>query len=98
MVIVIPIGNRRFYYNRKINCLPAEGAIKYGDDTEALNPQTCSGSLDWGRGVWEYQSYWNWASSSGFLPDGRTVGLNLGSGFGNLSRAGENAQWYSACG
>jgi hypothetical protein len=46
--------------------------------------------LDWGRGVWEYRSYWNWASASGFLPDGRTIGLNLGCGFGDLSRAGEN--------
>jgi hypothetical protein len=91
MAIVIPIGNRRFYYNRKINCLPAEGMIKYGDGIETLTPATCTGSLDWGRGVWEYQSYWNWASSSGFLPDGRTVGLNLGCGFGDLSKAGENA-------
>jgi hypothetical protein len=91
MTIVIPIGKKRFYYNNKVNCLPAEGIIKYGDSTEMLNPQTCIGSLDWGRGVWEYQSFWNWASSSGFLPDGRTVGLNLGCGFGDLSKAGENA-------
>ena len=91
MAIVIPIGKKRFYYNRKINCLPAEGTIHYGDSIEILDPATCSGSLDWGRGVWEYQSYWNWASSSGFLPDGRTVGLNLGCGFGDLSKAGENA-------
>jgi Protein of unknown function (DUF2804) len=91
MTIVIPIGKKRFYYNRKINCLPAEGIIHYGDRSETLDPATCVGSLDWGRGVWEYQSYWNWASSSGYLPDGRTVGLNLGCGFGDLSRAGENA-------
>lgn len=91
MTIVIPIGAKRFYYNRKINCMPARGAIKYGDLTESLDPQTCLGSLDWGRGVWEYQSYWNWASASGFLPDGRRVGLNLGRGFGDLSKAGENA-------
>jgi hypothetical protein len=91
MSIAIPIGKKRFYYNRKINCLPAEGIIKYGDNIETLTPQTCSGSLDWGRGVWEYQSYWNWASSSGYLDDGRPVGLNLGCGFGDLSRAGENA-------
>jgi len=25
MTIVIPIGRRRFYYNRKINCMPASG-------------------------------------------------------------------------
>jgi hypothetical protein len=91
MTIVIPIGKRRFYYNRKINCMPASGTIKYGEKTETLDPKTCSGSLDWGRGVWEYQSFWNWASSSGFLSDGRTVGLNLGCGFGDLSKAGENA-------
>jgi hypothetical protein len=91
MNIVIPIGKKRFYYNRKINCLPASGLFKYGDTIEVLNPKNCAGSLDWGRGVWEYQSSWNWASASGFLPDGRTVGLNLGCGFGDLSKAGENA-------
>ena len=91
MTIVIPIGERRFYYNRKINCLPASGWIRYGTVEEQLDPARCLGSLDWGRGVWEYRSFWNWASASGFLPDGRTVGLNLGRGFGDLSRAGENA-------
>jgi hypothetical protein len=91
MTIVIPTGNRRFYYNRKINCLPAVGTLRYGDLQETLDPKTCLGSLDWGRGVWEYQSFWNWASASGFLRDGRTVGLNLGCGFGDLSQATENA-------
>ncbi len=90
MTIVIPIGQQRFYYNRKINCLPAEGHLHYGDQTEHLTPSTCLGSLDWGRGVWEYKSFWNWASASGFLPDGRTIGLNLGCGFGDLSKATEN--------
>jgi hypothetical protein len=90
MTIVIPIGVRRFYYNRKINCLRAEGSLRYGDVNENLSPINCLGSLDWGRGVWEYQSFWNWASASGFLPDGRTVGLNLGCGFGDLSAATEN--------
>lgn len=90
MAIVIPIKQRRFYYNRKINCLPASGSIQYGDLDETLDPQTSSGSLDWGRGVWAYSSFWNWASASGFLPDGRRVGLNLGSGFGDTSAATEN--------
>jgi len=91
MNIVIPIGKRRFYYNRKINCLPARGSLRYGDLFLELDPASCLGSLDWGRGVWEYRSYWNWASASGYLPDGRTVGLNLGCGFGDLSNATENA-------
>jgi hypothetical protein len=91
MNITIPIGTKRFYYNHKMNCMPASGTIHYGNLTETLDPSTCLGSLDWGRGVWEYRSFWNWASASGFLPDGRTFGLNLGCGFGDLSRAGENA-------
>jgi hypothetical protein len=91
MNIVIPIGAKRFYYNRKINCMPASGFIHYGEAEETLIPHTCLGSLDWGRGVWEYQSFWNWASASGFLAEGRTIGLNLGCGFGDLSKAGENA-------
>jgi hypothetical protein len=91
MTIVIPISGNRFYYNRKINCLPASGQIRYGDAQETLTPETCLGSLDWGRGVWEYSSFWNWASSSAFLPDGKTIGLNLGEGFGDTSAATENA-------
>jgi hypothetical protein len=91
MNIVIPIGRRRFYYNTKINCLPATGRLEYGATSEALWPNSSLGSLDWGRGVWEYSSFWNWASASGFLPDGRAIGLNFGCGFGDLSRAGENA-------
>ena len=91
MNIIIPIGEKRFYNNTKINCMPTQGYIQYGDQREELQPETCIGSLDWGRGVWEYQSYWNWASTSGFLPDGRTIGLNMGLGFGDLSKATENA-------
>jgi hypothetical protein len=91
MVIVIPIPGRRFYYNRKVNCMPARGRIRIGDLTLDVEPDRCLGNLDWGRGVWEYRSFWVWASASGFLPDGRTVGLNLGFGFGDTSAATENA-------
>jgi hypothetical protein len=91
MNIVIPIGAKRFYNNTKINSMPAQGFILYGNVRVELRPDTCVGSLDWGRGVWEYQSYWNWASASGFLPNGQTIGLNLGQGFGDPSKATENA-------
>jgi hypothetical protein len=90
MTIVIPIAGKRFYYNRKINCLPAQGVIRCGEREEVLDPRRCAGSLDWGRGIWPYRSFWNWASASGFLADGRTVGLNLGRGFGDLGAATEN--------
>jgi hypothetical protein len=90
MTLVIPIEKKRFYYNRKINCMPAEGELRYGQIHEALEPRHAIGSLDWGRGVWAYSSFWNWASASGFLADGRTVGLNLGTGFGDTSAATED--------
>ena len=91
MAIVIPIPGKRFYYNRKVNCMPAEGWVEYGGERVALRPAESLGNLDWGRGVWEYRSFWVWASASGFLPDGRRVGLNLGFGFGDTSAATENA-------
>lgn len=91
MVIVIPIAGKRFYYNRKINCLPAEGWVEYEGERTSLHPTESLGNMDWGRGVWEYKSFWVWASASGFLRDGRSVGLNLGFGFGDTSAATENA-------
>jgi hypothetical protein len=91
MVIVIPIGRKRFYYNRKVNCMPAEGWVKVGTEKITLDPNRDLGNLDWGRGVWEYDSFWVWASASGFLADGRRVGLNMGFGFGDTSAATENA-------
>ena len=90
MTIVIPIQGNRFYYNRKINCMPASGWVEYQNQKFEMDPATCLGSLDWGRGVWEYQSFWVWASASGFLTDRRRIGLNLGFGFGDTSAATEN--------
>jgi len=91
MNIVIPIPPRRFYFNRKVNCMPAGGWVKRGERKVVIEPERSLGNLDWGRGVWDYSSFWVWASASGFLPDGRTVGLNLGYGFGDTTAATENA-------
>jgi hypothetical protein len=90
MTIVIPIPEKRFYYNRKINCMPAQGTLRYGSIQEEIRPESSLGQLDWGRGAWAYRSFWNWASASGFLADGRAVGLNLGCGFGDTSAASED--------
>jgi len=89
-VIVTPIQGDRFYYNRKVNSMPVEGTLRIGDETTVMSPESSLGNLDWGRGVWEYNSFWVWASASGFLGDGRRVGLNMGRGFGDTSAATEN--------
>jgi hypothetical protein len=90
MVITIPIKGNRFYYNRKTNCMPTSGWVEYEGKKFEMNPGTCLATLDWGRGIWEYDSFWVWSSASGFLKDGRRIGLNLGFGFGDTSQATEN--------
>lgn len=89
-VIATPIGDHRFYYNRKINCMPVAGYVQWSGGAIDVDPTTSSGTLDWGRGVWEYNSFWVWASASGFQPGGSRIGLNLGYGFGDTSAATEN--------
>lgn len=90
LTIVIPIPGKRFYYNRKVNCMPAEGWVEYQGRRYEVHAMEILGNLDWGRGVWEYRSFWVWASASARLPGGRTLGLNLGFGFGDASAATEN--------
>jgi len=91
MNLVIPIENKRFYFNRKINCLPANGWVHYLGKKYEITPEIALGNLDWGRGVWAYDSFWVWASASGFTTDQQTIGLNMGYGFGDTSSASENA-------
>jgi hypothetical protein len=90
IVMCTPMGGDRFYYNRKLNGLRASGTISVGERTIAVTPAHHFGQLDWGRGVWPYRTRWLWASANGVLADGSVLGLNLGAGFGDLSRGTEN--------
>ena len=101
-VSVFPYQNRRFFYTRKVNCMPAEGTIEFGWDEDKdsghktrriydIRPDHSLGTLDWGVGVWPYRSFWIWASFSQFLADGRTIGLNAGDGIGNSPEVNDNA-------
>ena len=91
MVIATPFADapRSFYYNQKINCLRASGAVVIGDQTFTFEPETAFGVLDWGRGAWTYDNTWYWASASG-IAEGRSFGFNVGYGFGDTSAATEN--------
>lgn len=90
IVMATPIAEKRFYYNQKINCMPTAGELRVGGKVHRLDADRNMACLDWGRGVWDYSTFWNWASASGRLADGRSFGLNLGCGFGDLSYASEN--------
>lgn len=91
MVIATPFPKapKAFYYNQKINCLPATGQVTVGGDTVVFEPESAFGVFDWGRGVWTYDNTWYWGSASGVV-DGRPFGFNIGYGFGDTSAASEN--------
>lgn len=84
---------RAFYYNRKVNCLAAEGVMQLGDEELVFTKDAAFGVLDWGRGVWPYGDLWYWGSAS-WLLDGKPFGFNIGYGFGDTSKASENAILY----
>ena len=95
MVIATPwkTDEKAFYYNQKINCMPASGKVMYDGKVYELSPETDFGGLDWGRGVWTYDNIWYWGSGSGMV-DGHRFGFNIGYGFGDTSAASENVIFY----
>ena len=94
MVICTPFNKPgHFYYNQKINCMPAEGFVQLGGQKYYFKPEDSMGLLDWGRGVWTYHNTWYWGSASGRV-DGADFGFNIGYGFGDTSAATENMLFY----
>lgn len=97
MVIATPFDkDAHFYYNQKINCMKAEGFVKFDDIDWQFNEENKAlGTLDWGRGVWTYDNTWYWGSGQMVLDDGNVFGFNIGYGFGNTSAASENMLFYN---
>lgn len=95
MVIATPFQEDplAFYYNQKINCMPAQGYIRFGDDVIVFQPDTTFGVFDWGRGVWPKNSTWYWGSASGTLSN-HFFGFNIGYGFGDSTYATENMLFF----
>ena len=89
--VVIPWSTKRFQFTSKQNTLPTEGTLQWGDETIHFNPEDTFACLDLGRGIWPFACFWNWSSFSSRLPDGRTVGVNLGAGWTDGTGMNENA-------
>lgn len=83
----------KFYYNQKINCMPAKGTITIGNTDYEFSPENSFGGLDWGRGNWTYMNRWYWGSASGLL-NGESFGWNIGYGFSDRTPASENMIFY----
>lgn len=86
-------NRKAFYYNQKINCMPAKGHVKLGEKRFEFSPDTAMAGLDWGRGRWTYKNRWYWGSASGYLND-KTFGWNIGYGFTDRTPASENMVFY----
>lgn len=95
IVIATPWKEKKntFYYNQKINCMRAEGYLKYDGVTYEFHKEEDFGTLDWGRGVWTYDNTWYWGSGNCDL-DGHEFGFNIGYGFGDTKAASENIIFY----
>ena len=95
MVIATPWKEKKtaFYYNQKINCMPASGGMTFDGKTYSFSRNTDFGTLDWGRGVWTYDNQWYWGSGNTVV-DGKPFGFNIGYGFGDTSAASENILFY----
>jgi hypothetical protein len=96
MVIATPFAENKkaFYYNQKINLMPACGEVMLGDKKYTFDESTSFGTLDWGRGVWTYSNTWYWGSASGKIGDD-LFGFNIGYGFSDRSSASENMIFYN---
>lgn len=83
--VVIPWSRNRFQFTSKQNCLPATGKIVIGEHSYLLPEGASFACLDFGRGVWKYATFWNWAS---FSSSG--LGVNLGAGWTDDTGYNEN--------
>jgi hypothetical protein len=87
--VVVPWTAERFQLNSKHAALPCEGTVTVGGVRHELDPATCHGVQDFGRGIWPYRSFWNWGVATGVV-DGVPIGVNLGGKWTTGTGANEN--------
>jgi hypothetical protein len=75
--VVVPWSKDRFQFTSKQTCLPATGQVRMGEKEIKFSSENSYACLDFGRGVWKYESVWNWSSFAG-KSGGHTIGVNLG--------------------
>ncbi|HEY8541509.1 MAG TPA: DUF2804 domain-containing protein [Pseudothermotoga sp.] len=88
--VVVPWSWRRFQYTSKQFCLQAQGQISVDDRVYKLDLSKTFATLDFGRGVWKYSTFWNWASFAANLDDEIILGANLGAGWTDQTGTNEN--------
>jgi len=87
------LGPRQMAYTHKAAGWPASGRLELGDRPIVLDGGLCAS--DWTRSEARRVTEWKWASLSGFLSDGRAIGLNLSTDVydDDKGHSVENALW-----
>ncbi|MDN5342559.1 MULTISPECIES: DUF2804 domain-containing protein [Oceanotoga] len=92
--VVIPWNEKRFQYTSKQNCLPVEGALYTNNQTIIFEKNSSLASLDFGRGKWPYETFWNWATFSTYISKNK-IGINFGAKWTDGTGMNENAITYN---
>ncbi|MCC6143177.1 MAG: DUF2804 domain-containing protein [Candidatus Hydrogenedentes bacterium] len=87
--VVVPWDARTFQFTSKQVGLAATGEIQWGHERFALQAPDAYACLDFGRGIWPYQTRWNWGAFA-CRSGGRTLGVNLGGQWTDGTGATEN--------
>jgi hypothetical protein len=87
--VVVPWSRRRFQLNSKHNTLPCRGRVTVGGRHYAMEPERCHAVQDWGRGIWPYRSFWNWAVCTGVQGED-WIGVNMGARWTTGTGSNEN--------
>lgn len=87
--VVVPWSTRNFQFTSKQLPLACEGVVHWGDEVWTFDRANTFGVRDFGRGIWPYQTTWNWAALSETRGD-TTYGMNFGGKWTDNTGATEN--------
>ncbi len=85
-------GYQGWVFTQKTAALPCVGYVTWQGARRDLAEMNSLASVDWTAGYMRGETFWNWASLSATLADGRRLGMNLAAGV-NETGFTENALW-----
>ena len=100
LTTVLPFNDKptRFFMTTKMNCMPTEGFVKFGDQEWKFTKEDTFTSLDWGRVNSPYKLVWYWGNGSTYITDKEgnkhTFGFEITWGIGDEDNATETAIFY----
>jgi len=94
IIALLPIQEQRPFFSHKAPSF-AQGEIKIGDRTHAVQPKDTIALMDFHRAFYPHRTFWEWATFAGLDRQGDLIGVNLTR---NVIRRddlyNENGLWY----